>query len=288
MQRYDIIGETLQLFIFTRTGPWLDKTVRTMRITTMDTAAEVTARMKAMADERQRETLMRFFKTAPGEYGEGDEFLGIRVPQTRSVVAEAADMEMEETEKLIYSPWHEIRLCGLLILAEQMRRLTLRGMTDKPAGMKERERIVRFYLRHARQANNWDLVDLSAGKITGLWLVTPAVSTEEEKTAVMDRLADSTCMWEQRIAMVSTIEPTRRGDFRYVLRYAERLKKHPHDLMHKAVGWMLREMGKRDMNMLRAFLKQNYDGMSRTTLRYAIERMDERERKQWLAMCPQP
>lgn len=110
----------------------------------MDTAAEVTARMKAMADERQRETLMRFFKTAPGEYGEGDEFLGIRVPQTRSVVAEAADMEMAETEKLIYSPWHEIRLCGLLILAEQMRRLTLRGMTDKPAGMKERERIVRF------------------------------------------------------------------------------------------------------------------------------------------------
>ena len=88
--------------------------------------------------------------------------------------------------------------------------------------------------------------------------------------------------------MVSTIEPTRRGDFRYVMRYAERLKKHPHDLMHKAVGWMLREMGKRDMNMLRAFLKQNYDGMSRTTLRYAIERMDERERKQWLAMCPQP
>ena len=137
-------------------------------------------------------------------------------------------MEMAETEKLIYSPWHEIRLCGLLILAEQMRRLTLRGMTDKPAGMKERERIVRFYLRHARQANNWDLVDLSAGKITGLWLVTPSLSTEEEKTAVMDRLADSTCMWEQRIAMVSTIEPTRRGDFRYVLRYAERLKKHPH------------------------------------------------------------
>lgn len=254
----------------------------------MDTAAEVTERMKAMADERQRETLMRFFKTAPGEYGEGDEFLGIRVPQTRSVVAEAADMEMEETEKLIYSPWHEIRLCGLLILAEQMRRLTLRGLKDRPAGMKERERIVRFYLRHARQANNWDLVDLSAGKITGLWLVTPSLSTEEEKTTVMDRLADSTCMWEQRIAMVSTIEPTRRGDFRYVMRYAEILKKHPHDLMHKAVGWMLREMGKRDMNMLRAFLKQNYDGMSRTTLRYAIERMDERERKQWLAMCPQP
>lgn len=205
----------------------------------MDTAAEVTARMKAMADERQRETLMRFFKTAPGEYGEGDEFLGIRVPQTRSVVAEAADMEMAETEKLIYSPWHEIRLCGLLILAEQMRRLTLRGMTDKPAGMKERERIVRFYLRHARQANNWDLVDLSAGKITGLWLVTPAVSTEEEKTIVMDRLADSTCMWKQRIAMVSTIEPTRRGDFRYVLRYAERLKNIPTTLCTKPWGGCL-------------------------------------------------
>lgn len=209
----------------------------------MNTAAEVTARMKAMADERQRETLMRFFKTAPGEYGEGDDFLGIRVPQTRSVVAEAADMEMAETEKLIYSPWHEIRLCGLLILAEQMRRLTLRGMTDCEKGMKERERIVRFYLRHARQANNWDLVDLSAGKITGLWLVTPAVSTEEEKTAVMDRLADSTCMWEQRIAMVSTIEPTRRGDFRYVLRYAERLKKIPTTLCTKPWGGCLGKWG---------------------------------------------
>lgn len=209
----------------------------------MNTAAEVTARMKAMADERQRETLMRFFKTATGEYGEGDDFLGIRVPQTRSVVAEAADMEMAETEKLIYSPWHEIRLCGLLILAEQMRRLTLRGMTDCEKGMKERERIVRFYLRHARQANNWDLVDLSAGKITGLWLVTPAVSTEEEKTAVMDRLADSTCMWEQRIAMVSTIEPTRRGDFRYVLRYAERLKKIPTTLCTKPWGGCLGKWG---------------------------------------------
>lgn len=257
-----------------------------MQHTTMTTAAEVTGRMKAMADDRQREVLMRFFKTAPGEYGEGDEFLGIRVPQTRRVVAEAADMSLEETEKLIYSPWHEIRLCGFLILTEKMRRLTLRRALDDPESMEKRENLMRFYLNHTHQANNWDLVDLSADKITGRWLTTPSISTEKEKTAVMDRLADSSCMWKQRIAMVSTIEPTRKGDFRYVLRYAEKLKKHPHDLMHKAVGWMLREMGKRDINMLRAFLKQNYADMSRTSLRYAIERMDESERRQWLTMRP--
>ena len=257
-----------------------------MQHTTMITAAEVTGRMKAMADDRQREVLMRFFKTAPGEYGEGDEFLGIRVPQTRRVVAEATDMSLEETEKLIYSPWHEIRLCGFLILTEKMRRLTLRRALDDPESMEKRENLVKYYLSHARQANNWDLVDLSADKITGRWLTTPSISTEEEKTAVMDRLADSSCMWEQRIAMVSTIEPTRKGDFRYVLRYAEKLKKHPHDLMHKAVGWMLREMGKRDINMLRAFLKQNYADMSRTSLRYAIERMDESERQKWLTIRP--
>lgn len=252
----------------------------------MTTAGEVTGRMKAMADDRQREVLMRFFKTAPGEYGEGDEFLGIRVPQTRRVVAEATDMSLEETEKLIYSPWHEIRLCGFLILTEKMRRLTLRRALDDPESMEKRENLVRFYLNHTHQANNWDLVDLSAGKIVGMWLTTPSIATEQEKTEVMDRLADSSCMWEQRIAMASTIEPTRKGDFRYVLRYAEKLKKHPHDLMHKAVGWMLREMGKRDINMLRAFLKQNYADMSRTSLRYAIERMDESERQKWLTIRP--
>lgn len=257
-----------------------------MQHTTMTTAGEVTGRMKAMADDRQREVLMRFFKTAPGEYGEGDEFLGIRVPQTRRVVAEATDMSLEETEKLIYSPWHEIRLCGFLILTEKMRRLTLRRALDDPESMEKRENLVKYYLSHARQANNWDLVDLSAGKIVGMWLTTPSIATEQEKTEVMDRLADSSCMWEQRIAMVSTIEPTRKGDFRYVLRYAEKLKKHPHDLMHKAVGWMLREMGKRDINMLRAFLKQNYADMSRTSLRYAIERMDESERQKWLTIRP--
>lgn len=257
-----------------------------MQHTPMTTAAEVTARMMAMADDGQREVLMKFFKTAPGQYGEGDEFLGIRVPQTRRVVAEAADMPLKETEELIYSPWHEIRLCGFLILTEHMRRLTMRRALNDRENIEKRENLVKYYLSHARQANNWDLVDLSAGKIVGMWLTTPSIATEQEKTEVMDRLAESTCMWEQRIAMISTIEPTRQGDFRYVLRYAEKLKKHPHDLMHKAVGWMLREMGKRDMNMLRAFLSQNYADMSRTSLRYAIERMEEDERRQWLTMQP--
>lgn len=245
-------------------------------------AASVTDLMLSMRNDSQRTVLMSFFKTGKGEYGEGDMFLGIKVPQTRAVGRLARDMEQSEIQKLLDSPWHEIRLCGFLILAGRMDRLGSRRLQNDLAAIEERERTVDFYIKNARRANNWDLVDVSAPKIVGAWLTLPSRRSEEEKLYVMDRLAVSSCLWEQRVAMVATITPTRNDDFRYVLRYSERLMEHPHDLMHKAVGWMLRELGKRDINILRAFLGNHSAALNRTTLRYAIERMDERERHFWL------
>lgn len=237
-----------------------------------------------MKNDSQRTILMSFFKTGKGEYGEGDQFLGIKVPQTRAVARFAHELRLPEIKKLLDSPWHEIRLCGFLILVGQMQRHASRRLQNAPAAIEERERIVDFYIENARLANNWDLVDLSAPKIIGTWLTLPSRRSEEEKFALMDRLAGSSCLWEQRIVIVATITPTRNGDLRYVLRYSELLLLHPHDLMHKAVGWMLRELGKRDMSILRAFLNNHHADMSRTTLRYAIERMSERERRFWMSL----
>ncbi|WP_288317614.1 DNA alkylation repair protein [Xylanibacter caecicola] len=248
----------------------------------LTTADEVAATMEALGDEEQRNILKRFFKTGKGEYGEGDDFLGIKVPVTRSVALAAAGLPHGETEKLLASPKHEIRLCGFLILVEQFRKISGKRAASDPDCMKTREEAVNFYLQHARCANNWDLVDLSAPKIIGQWLVMPSTSSEEHKRETLDRLATSSNLWEQRIAIVSTMTPIRNGDFRHVLRYAERLLTHRHDLIHKAVGWMLREVGKKDIGVLRAFLKQHLKSMPRTTLRYAIERMDDVERKYWM------
>jgi len=252
--------------------------------TTITTAAGVTDVLTALGDRQQREILKRFFKTGKGEYGEGDEFIGIKVPVTRSVALAAASLPPGETARLLASPIHEIRLCGFLILVEQFRRAAGKRAADDPRCINERDGLVRFYLKHARRANNWDLVDLSAPKITGLWLVLPSACSDEDKRRTLDRLATSRCLWEQRIAIVSTYTPTRLGDMRYVLRYAEMLLTHKHDLIHKAVGWMLREAGKKDITVLRAFLRKHHADMPRTTLRYAIERMDAEERKMFLSL----
>lgn len=247
----------------------------------MTTAEDVVRTMRGLGDERQKEILSRFFKTGKGEYGEGDKFLGIKVPVTRQV-AKAAVLPAEETALLLASPLHEVRLCGFLILVEQFMKLSKKRFLDDRQSMRERENIVAFYLKHAKRANNWDLVDLSAPKIVGQWLVLPSESDEGYKWKTLDRLAKSPCLWEQRIAMVCTMTPIRHGDFRYVLRYAEMLLAHKHDLMHKAVGWMLRETGKKDISVLRSFLGKHHAAMPRTTLRYAIERMDDEERKSWM------
>lgn len=250
----------------------------------MKTAADVTSRMLSLKNDKQQAVLMSFFKTGEGDYGAGDKFLGIKVPQTRAVVKDFCNLSLTETRRLLYSPWHEIRLCGFLILTEKMGKLARTRQQNDPAAIEKREQIVDFYIENARQANNWDLVDVSAPKVIGTWLTLPSRRSEGEKFAIMDSLAASSCLWEQRIAIVATMTTTRKDDFRYVLRYSERLLKHPHDLIHKAVGWMLRELGKRDISALRTFLNSHHAELNRTTLRYAIERMDSRERRYWLTL----
>ena len=206
--------------------------------------------MESQQDDAQRQILMRFFKTGPGEYGEGDQFLGLKVPQTREVVrAVPKDFPLSEIPELLMSSWHEVRLCGLLILVAKFERLATKRLENNEAAIHGRDEILTMYLQYAEQANNWDLVDLSVHKILGHWLLLPS----------------------------------HLGDPSWCLRYAEIHLHHPHDLMHKAVGWMLREMGKRvSMDLLRDFLRQHTHEMPRTALRYAIEKMPEPERQYWM------
>ena len=238
--------------------------------------------MESLQNERQRKNLMRFFKTGAGEYGEGDEFLGLKVPQTRKIVnAVAKDFPVEEVPELLLSRWHEIRLCGLLILVAKFEKLATKRLEGNDEAMRKRDEIVAMYLRYAKQANNWDLVDLSAPKIIGHWLLLPTTLGDKQK--ILDELAESPCLWKQRISIVCTWKTTQAGDPSWCLRYAEKHLHHAHDLMQKAVGWMLREIGKRvSMDLLRDFLRQHAHEMSRTTLRYAIEKMNETERKEWM------
>ena len=243
--------------------------------------------MESLHDEEQRRVLMGFFKTGPGEYGHGDEFLGIKVPQTREVVRIVAkDTPLSEVPLLLTNRWHEVRLCGLLILVWHFERLITRRLISDAEATKQRDDILKLYLRHAEWANNWDLVDMSAPKILGHWLMLPSMLGDRDyKLRMLDRLASSPCLWEQRISIVCTWKTSQMGDASWCLRYAEKLLSHPHDLLHKAVGWMLREMGKRvSMELLREFLRQHIHQMPRTTLRYAIEKMDASERKYWMTV----
>ncbi len=247
------------------------------------TAEDIVEALRLYADDEQRRVLMRFFKTGKGQYGEGDSFLGLRVPQTRSVVREARrQVAMDEIERLLYSPLHEARLAGLLLLVEEMKAALPRRRDDPTAGADRREELARFYLRHARQANNWDLVDLSCGYILGVHLLHAGTDGRMPDRGVLDTLAASDNLWEQRIAIVSTLELIRARQFDDTLRIASLLLDHPHDLIHKAVGWMLREVGKRDKDVLVDYLEANHARMARTTLRYAIEKFPDDERRAWL------
>ena len=257
--------------------------------------------MESLQNEEQRRVLMGFFKTGPGEYGEGDEFLGLKVPQTREVVKNVwKDFPLSEVPELLMSKWHEVRLCGLLILVAKFEKLTKRAAARTPLEWTEakkqkalewteeaiigRDEILMMYLRYAEQANNWDLVDLSVHKILGHWLLLPTnLGDRDYKIKVLDGLAQSDNLWKQRMSMVCSWKTSQMGDPSWCLRYAEIHLHHPHDLMHKAVGWMLREMGKRvSMDLLRDFLRQHAHEMPRTMLRYAIEKMTEQERQYWL------
>ena len=208
--------------------------------------------------------MQRFFKTGPGEYGEGDRFLGISVPAVRKVATACRDLSLPAIADLLRSPWHEERLLALLLLVRQY--------TDgTPA---HRDAIYRLYIRSTAHINNWDLVDCSAS-IVGVHL-------HKSGRMQLRRLARSSSLWERRIAIVATYAYTRRGEFDETLRIAALLLNDPHDLIHKAVGWMLREVGKRDRAVEEAFLRTHARRMPRTMLRYAIERFPAAQRRRFL------
>ncbi len=253
------------------------------------TAKEIIAYMEALRNEEQRRVLMGFFKTGPGEYGEGDEFLGLKVPQTREVVKKVLNMEhgpfpISEVPELLMSKWHEVRLCGLLILVAKFEKLATKRLEHDEKAIRGRDEILTMYLQYAELANNWDLVDLSVHKILGHWLLLPTnLGNRDYKIKVQDELAQSDNLWKQRMSIVCSWKTSQMGDPSWCLRYAEIHLHHPHDLMHKAVGWMLREMGKRvSMDLLCEFLRQHAHEMPRTMLRYAIEKMPEQERQYWM------
>lgn len=233
------------------------------------TAAFVLSELQSIGSLEKAIHLSRFFKTGPGQYGEGDRFLGVMVPYSRAIAKANKAMPLEEVQLLLESPWHEARLCALLILVYRFKE---RKITEE-----EREQIYSFYIKNARRCNNWDLVDLSCRDIVGEYLV-------DKERSILYRLADSENLWEQRIAIVATWAFIRRLDFNDTLALAERLMAHKHDLMHKAVGWMLREVGKKDRETLTNFLEKNATQLPRTTLRYAIEHYPEPQRQYFLKM----
>ena len=194
------------------------------------TAAFILSELQSVGTPEKAVHLSRFFKTGPGQYGEGDQFLGVVVPQTRSIAKANKVTPFDELQLLLDSPWHEARLCALLILVYRFQ--------DRKAMPEEREAIFRFYLKNMRRCNNWDLVDLTCRDIVGEYLV-------DKDRSLLYRLAESENLWEQRISIVSTWAFIRRNDFGDTLELSERLIGHKHDLMHKAVGWMLREVGKK-------------------------------------------
>ncbi|MGN0835125.1 MAG: DNA alkylation repair protein [Candidatus Spyradosoma sp.] len=243
-----------------------------------DAARQILGALKAAGTPEKAAVLRRFFKTGPGEYGEGDRFLGVTVPATRAIAKAHADAPFAELAKLLKNPFHEARLCALLVLVERFRAAR--------RDARERRRVFEFYLAHARRCDNWDLVDLTAPKIVGEFLAEHAGTPETDARirALFFRLAESDCLWEQRIAVVSALAFIRRGDFSITFALADRLAPHPHDLMRKANGWMLREVGKRDRAALTAFLETRAATLPRTMLRYAIEHYTPAERARWRAL----
>ena len=220
-------------------------------------------------DPSQVEGLSRFFKTGPGEYGEGDLFLGIKVPVTRSVVKDCwKGTSFEDLEECLASGYHEVRLAGLLTLVEIFSHSRKDPLVQ--------ERCIGFYLAHTERINNWDLVDLSCYQLLGSWLM------DKDRSLLYDLARNGKSVWEQRIGIVSTMAFIRKGQLDDTFAIADMLLDHPHDLIHKATGWLLREAGKRDGSALREFLATRYMNMPRTMLRYAIEKFPEEERQQYL------
>ncbi|HHE32927.1 MAG TPA: DNA alkylation repair protein [Chlorobaculum parvum] len=225
----------------------------------------INTRLEALADSPTAEILQRFFKTGPGEYGEGDRFRGIRVPVLRKLCREFRYVEVEVISELLDSPWHEDRMLALFLLIERYR----------ASGESAREELYDFYCSRTDRINNWDLVDVSCPYIVGHHL-------QARDRSLLYRFVELPSLWERRIAIVSTFHFIRNDDFTDTLLLAERLLADPEELLHKATGWMLREVGKRDQPQLEAFLDKHATVMPHTMLRYSIERLPEGKRKGWL------
>ncbi len=223
------------------------------------------ADLKQLSDPQKAVILQRFFKTGPGEYAHGDRFLGVVVPRQREVARKYRQLSLPETVTLLKSSFHEERLVALFILVDKFKR----------ADDQDKKRIYDLYLRHTRFINNWDLVDSSADKIVGPYL-------EGRDQRILIRLARSRSLWERRIAMLATFYFIKKGNFVSALKVAQILLTDPHHLIHKAVGWMLREIGKRDLTVEEHFLSQHCQNMPRTMLRYAIERFPKAKRLAYL------
>lgn len=230
------------------------------------TAEKIKLQLLAFGNPEKAKHAVSFFKTGKGQYGEGDCFIGCTVPETRRVASRNMDTSLSELEKLLEDPLHECRLCALVILAGRFRKADETG----------RKETVDFYLSHTSRVNNWDLVDLSCYHIVGEWL------KDKKDRSLLYRLAASNLLWDQRIAMVSTLALIRHNDFADTLLLSEMFLSHTHDLMHKASGWMLREVGKRDENVLTGFLDAFHAEMPRTMLRYAVERLTPNQKKHYM------
>ncbi len=225
-------------------------------------AASVRARTLQLARPARAAASLRYFKTGPGEYGAGDRFLGLTVPQLRQLARDYAALPIAALRALLRSSWHEQRLLALIIMVDQ----------SADAGAQQQTALRRLYLAELRYVNNWDLVDASAAV-----LLRPQPGYE--RIALLRRLARSAQLWRRRVAMIATFDDIRRGEFALTLELCEQLLGDPQDLMHKACGWMLRELGKRAPARLRGFLRRHAARMPRTMLRYAIERLPEAERR---------
>lgn len=221
--------------------------------------------LNKLKNPEEAKILSRFFKTGKGEYGEGDIFLGVKVPILRQISKKYQSLSLVKIGDLLESKIHEHRMCALIILTEKYQKSSLEEKTD----------IFNFYLKNTRNINNWDLVDLSAPKIIGDFLL-------KRKREILYDLAKSEMLWERRISIISTFAFIRNNDFEDTIKISTLLLKDKEDLIHKAVGWMLREIGKRDENILEEFLEKNYKIMPRIMLRYSIEKFSPRKRKYFL------
>ena len=221
--------------------------------------------LREHSDESDAKVLRRFFKTGPGEYGEGDQFIGVRVPAIRRVAGKFRDLSLADTQTLLQSEIHEERLLALIILTEKYRRSAAEG----------KAKLYELYLANTWHINNWDLVDTSAEHVIGAYL-------NDKSRKPLYNLAQSDSLWERRIAIMATFHFIKKDEFDETLNVAEMLVADSQDLIHKAVGWMLREVGKRNQRAEDAFLKKHYRRMPRTMLRYAIEKFPENIRQQYL------